>query len=358
MKRFINPVPQFMKNNGDLSSYGKLYFLQEGSDNLSDTISIYSSPDGDTELTNPVTLTGEGRITSVFGEGRCRVKYYDAAGVLQWSRDYDFTADSSQFDLWNSQKTYIINEIARGSDGFYYRSQTNGNKGNDPTNPSSSGDWSKIAIIEYFNADKVGGYANDEIVILNGRLYASNTAGNTTTPPDASWDDLSFNNTVTGNLTVTGTIITDGFVKQLIARKTTGQTVTSSTTLVDVSGMSLALENGIYYHIRAHIRWNAGATTANGIKVSFVGASHSSWMWIGNTNASTANAAPTANSSGGTLTFTKMPNAPAAADECILFDAIVVGAVTPYKMQFAQAVSDATATTLMAQTTMIATRLG
>lgn len=202
MKRFTNPVPQFLKNNGDLASGGKLYFYQSGSDVTFKT--IYSDEAGTTPLANPVNLTNEGRVTSIYGDGEYRVKFYDQNNVLQWSREYDFSEDSAQFEEWNSQISYSINDVSRGGDGNYYISQTNGNLGNDPTNVSSSGDWSQIALLEVWNADKVGGYANDAVVIRNGRLYASNTAGNTTTPPDATWDDLSFNNAVAGDFSVTG----------------------------------------------------------------------------------------------------------------------------------------------------------
>lgn len=269
MNRFINPVPQFLKSNGDLCSSGKVYFYEEGSDVT--LKSVYSDEDGTIALTNPVTLSDQGRISSVYGEGRYRVKLYDSDGVLQWSRDSDFSSESSQFDLWNSQKTYIINEIARGSDGFYYRSQTNDNKGNDPTNPSSSGEWSKIAIIEYFNADKVGGYANDEIVILNGRLYASNVAANTTTPPGASWDDLSFNNAVTGDFDVSGNTDTatltlgnsasadplklDWYQEGTFTPTVYGATTAGSTTYSGRGGFYTRIGNVVFFTL--YVDWSA-----------------------------------------------------------------------------------------------------
>lgn len=204
MKRFVNPVPQYLKSNGDLCSSGKIYFLQEGSDTLTDTKAIYLDAEGATQSVNPVPLSDQGRTPNVFGEGKYRVKLYDADNILQWTRDIDFDSSSSQFGPWNSQESYSINDIARGESGDYYKSEINNNRGNDPDLPASSDKWSKIALLEFFNADKPGGYPDNAIVILNGRLYASNIANNTNTPPHASWDDLSFNNAVVGDFSATG----------------------------------------------------------------------------------------------------------------------------------------------------------
>lgn len=346
MKRFINPVPQFLKNNGDLSSYGKLYFLQEGSDTLSDTVSIYSSPDGDQELTNPIALTGEGRITSVFGEGRCRVKYYDAAGILQWSRDYDFTADSSQFDLWNSQNTYSINDIARGENGDYYKSQTNGNKGNDPTSVSSADQWSKIALIEFWNADKVGGYADNVVVIHEGRLYTSNVAVNTTEPPDASWDDLSFNNTVTGDLTVTEDVIARNLT--VMARKNSSTARSSTTTeAADPDLVLTGLTTGWIYAVEGQIRWNdAGGGAGNGIKLTLDDAANNA-IFICVFSQTDSVTAPVAKDGSVSASFTA---GLAGSDSYITFNAMVrlESGATSLALKWAQAVSSATGTTIEA----------
>lgn len=344
MKRFINPVPQFLKTNGDLCSSGKLYFYESGSDTT--LKNVYNDAEGSAALTNPVNLTGEGRVPNLFGDGEYRVKLYDSADVLQWSRDIDFSAPNTQFDLWSSQKTYIINEIARGSDGFYYRSQTNGNKGNDPTNPSSSGDWSKIAIIEYFNADKVGGYANDEIVILNGRLYASNTAGNTTTPPDASWDDLSFNNTVTGDLTVTEDIIARNLT--VMARKNNSTARSSTVTLAaDPDLVLTGLTTGWIYAVEGQIRWNDnGGGAGNGIKLSLDdGVNNAIFICVFSQSDSVTT--PVAKDGIVEAEFTA---GLAGSDSYITFNAMVrlEGGATSLALKWSQSVSSGTGTTVEA----------
>jgi hypothetical protein len=342
VKRFINPVPQFLKSNGDLCSSGKLYFYESGSD--STLKNVYGDADGATALTNPVNLTGEGRISNIFGDGEYRVKLYDSADVLQWSRDIDFSADSSQFDLWNSQNTYSINDIARGEDGSYYISQTNGNKGNDPTSISSADQWSKIALIEFWNADKVGGYADNVVVIHEGRLYASNVAANTTEPPDASWDDLSFNNTVTGDLTVTEDVIARNLT--VMARKNNSTARSSTVTLAaDPDLVLTGLTTGWIYAVEGQIRWNdAGGGAGNGIKLSLDdGTNNAIFSCIFSQTDSVTT--PVAKNG---LTEAEFTAGLAGSDSYITFNAMVrlEGGATSLALKWAQSVSSATGTTV------------
>ncbi len=359
MKRFINPVPQYFLNNGDINSGGFLYFYENGS---TTTLKNTYNSDGGAANTNPVKLDGEGRAPSIFGDGLYTVKMTSADGVQQWVRNnVEFSGAEGQFATWSAVVSYNLNDIVRYSDGFYYKSDTTSNLGNNPS--TSTANWSRVAFIETFNPDKSGGYDEGAIVDYDGYLYRSNSDDNTDTPPDTTWDNLTFNDSIAGDFDVSGTLtagalVAPGHVDSYFVKKTGNQTVTASTTLADATGLSITLENGVLYHVRAHISWAAGLTTANGIKVTFAGGAVNSWMWIANTNASTANAAPTANASGGTLQFSKMPNASAGADEVIIFDGVVSGLGTAFKLQFAQSVSDATGTTLKSNSCIIATKLG
>ncbi len=350
MKRFINPVPQYFLNDGSIASAGKLYFYENGSTTV--LKQIFGDIDGDTELLNPVTLSSEGRVPPIFGEGLFTNRLTDQNGVQQWLRhDCEFSGSDGQFTDYSPVITYGLNDVVRYS-GQYWISLASGNRANTPASPSNK--WSQILFIEYWNDDKPDGYDENDVVVHEGRLYRSFANGNTTEPPALGWENLTFNNTVTGDLTVSGTISSASLLSCI---KTATQSVTSSTTLVDVTDMSLVLLTGIRYHVRAFITWDAGATTANGIKVSFTGAAVNSWIWIANTNNSTANSDPTANASGGLITFTKMPDDSSSSDRVITFDAIVTGTGSAFKMQFAQAVSDSTATEIKSSTCMIATRL-
>lgn len=377
--RFVNPVPQFWLDNGTVAASGKMEFFENK--DYSTLKNTYADPLLAAANTNPVSLDGQGRMPSCFGQGLYSVKLYaydntqpGGKGTLQWTRDdVDLTGGSAgAFDDWSPVVTYSLGAATKDNGKYYLLYGSPTSKGERPSDTPT--EWEEITFLTVYNPNKT--YSIDEIVVDGGFIYRSLEDDNEDAPPSAKWANLTFNDSVVGDfsvgndldvvgdadiggaLAVVGAFTAPGHINTYVARKTTGQAVTASTTLVDSAGLSITLENAAVYHIRAHISWNAGATTANGIKVSFTGASVTSWMWIANSNASTANADPTANASGGTLTFTKMPNASAAANETIIFDAIVTGAGTAFKAQFAQAVSDATGTTMNAASCMIATKLG
>lgn len=343
MKRFINPVPQFLKTNGDLCSAGKLYFLQEGTDILTSTKAIYLDAEGASQSINPVPLSNEGRMSNVFGEGKYRAKLYDSANVLQWTRDIDFDAESAQFEEWNSQVIYSEKAITQGSDDDYYISEVDNNKGNDPTVGASAQYWSKIALIEFFNADKPGGYADNAVVIDAGRLYASNTANNTNTPPHATWDDLSFNNAVTGNFSATGTITAQNIT---VSALKTSSTARASTTAVspDPDLIVTGLVNGGYYHIQARLKWNDNSGgAANGLRITLdsgVDMFVQSITYLRALGASNATSDSTAEYNFNSLL--------AGSDETVQIDAIVRldGASTSVSVLWAQNTSSATNTTI------------
>jgi len=379
MSRFINPVPQFWLDNGTVAASGKMEFYENG--DYSTLKNTYADPLLATENTNPVNLDGQGRMPSCFGQGLYSVKLYaydntqpGGKGTLQWTRDdVDLTGGTAgAFDDWSPVVTYSIGAAVKDEGKYYLLYGSPTSKGERPSDTPT--EWEQIAFLTVYNPNKI--YSEDEIVVDGGFIYRSLENDNEDSPPSAKWANLTFNDSVAddfsigGNLDVTGNsdvggsldvagpFTAPGHINTYFAKKSTGQTVTASTTLVDSAGLSITLANGAAYHIRAHISWNAGATTANGIKITFTGASVVSWMWIANSNASTANANPTANASGGTLQFTKMPNAALAANETIVFDAIVTGTGSAFKAQFAQAVSDAIGTTMNASSCIIATRLG
>jgi hypothetical protein len=348
MKRFTNPVPQYFDGEGNILSGGKVYFYENGSTTtLKDT---YNS-DGGSANTNPVTLSAEGRLPPVWGDGLYTIKVTNSDGVQQWLRHgVDFSGSEGQFSDFSLVNNYGLNDTVKYTDGNYYLSLSANNIGNAPDSAPTK--WSKIAFLEYWNEDRPGGYAEDNIVILDGYLYRSTVDDNITEPPDASWENLTFNNNITGDLTVSGTITS---ANQLIALKTSNQSIVSSTTLVDVAELSLTLEDNVKYAIRAYINWSAGLDPTDGIKLTFSGATHSSWMWVANNNTTSANSAPTANSSGGGLQFTKVIDS--TATEVITFDAVITASSSPYKMRFAQSTSSVGATFVRADSYIIATRL-
>ncbi len=200
MKRFVNPVPQFLLNNGDLASSGKLYFYENGSTvNKKDT---FADEKGTIKNQNPVILSGEGRVPTIWGEGLYSVVFKSSEDVQQWVRHgVELDGSDGQFSDYSPNINYRKNEIAR-YDGSYWISDLSGNLGNTP-GPSSS-KWTKITFIFSFNPAKAGGYATNDIVNNLGLLYRSTTDNNTTEPPGGTWQNLTFNDSIAGNFSVGG----------------------------------------------------------------------------------------------------------------------------------------------------------
>lgn len=364
MSRFINPVPQFFLNDGSLASSGRMkFFANNDYSTLKDT---FSQPDNTIPNTNPVKLDGSGRMPPCFGEGLYSVKFYaydpdqvDGLGTLQWTRDdVSLSTLTGQFDSWSPIETYDQGDAAKASDGNYYQSLNNGNKGNDPI--SSLGFWTKIVFITEYNANV--NYEVDKIVSRLGKLYRSNVYPNKgNAPPSAQWDNLTFNNSVTGNLTVTGTITATNTPKTAFKFVTTLRnstiTLASDPDLI-LTGLAFAT----WYKVSAYIYWDGNGSTANGIavKINATDGAMFSAIYISNTNPAAGNVAPTANVSGGIPAgFNRLPSY-AGASDIILIEAVVLtnGSGTPsIFVEWAQSVSNATNTRVSPSSYIIATKL-
>lgn len=272
----INPAPTFTLNDGSVASEGKLHFYENGSTTIRKDVFLTPNLDPLQKLNNPLTLTDAGRLPTCFGTGTYTIVLESAAGVQQWVRN-DVTIDdlTGQFADYSSVKTYKANEIVRYTDGNYYASQKNNNKGNVPSVNSEW--WFQIAFLEFFNTAKAAdeGYMENDIVIFNGFIYRSLEDNNGDTPPSAKWANLTFNDSVAGNfsvggdLTVTGTISSRSF---MMASRSANKQITSSTTYEQDSDLTLSnLEPSTRYKIDAYIAWSSGNTDSNGIKLRLNG---------------------------------------------------------------------------------------
>ena len=364
MSRFINPVPQFFLNDGSLASSGRMKFF--ANKDYSTPKDTYSQPDNTVENINPVPLDGAGRLPACFGEGLYSVKFYaydpdqvDGLGTLQWTRDdVSLSTLTGQFDVWSPIETYDQGDSVKASDGDYYQSLSNGNKGNNPV--TSPGFWTKIVFITEYNANV--NYAVGKTVSYLGRLYSSNVFPNIgNTPPSAQWDNLSFNNVITGDLTVTGEIDAVNMPKTVVKTVTTLRnntiTVTPDPDLV-ITGLALSS----WYKVTAYVHWNGNGSTANGItaRLSGTNAVLYSAIYLANTNTTAANAAPTSNHSGAIPGgFVKLPNS-SGADEILIIESVfsTSGAGTQSVfLEWAQAASNATNTRVLSSSHIIATKL-
>lgn len=339
MKRFINPVPQFMKLNGDLCSSGKLYFYESGSTTTKKA--IYIDSQGADESVNPVPLSGEGRVPEIYGDGIYTVVLKDSAGVEQWRRDdVNFSADISQYGEWSSAQNYNLNSIVE-SGGNFYKSDKNQNKGNLPALDSEW--WSQIAFFDYWNASKSGGYSAGEITIYAGKIYSSKGDDNTFIPTNLTyWNALTFNGTVDSDLTVNGKITATD--RGQAVRKASWSIVSTTTLAQDTSLTISGLTTG-WYQVSGILQWNDnGGGAANKIKLSLnappsVTTANYVWENVG----SAANTAVEQNPNS-TVTF----QAPISSSSCVIkFNALVrLDSGSEIYLMAAQGVSSATTTSL------------
>jgi hypothetical protein len=368
MSRFINPVPQFFLNDGSIASSGKLEFFENG--DYSTQKNTYNDSLMTIANTNPVSLDGQGRMPSCFGSGLYSVKFYSydntqpgGKGALQWTRDdVDLSGGGGgAFIDWSAVVPYPIGSLVKDGDNYYILYGSTTSLGERPSTTPT--EWEQVAFLTVFNDNKT--YSEDEVIIYNGFLYRSLEDDNEDTPPSAKWANLTFNDSISGNLAVSGTITAGtysggGVLTQtvpggtLVAVRTTEKAIGSSTTLADDGVLQISLKANTFYQIKVFLYWNGNGSVTNGIKCAFTGATQYGLIWIANTNTSTANIAPTSNDES---IFTKLPNS-GGATEIITAELLVQvgGSDSDFKLQWAQAASEAT-TTRLTRGSMIATRL-
>lgn len=216
MGLMINPAPTFTLNDGSVASEGKLHFYENGSTTIKKDVFLTPNLDPLQKLNNPLTLTDAGRLPTCFGTGTYTIILESADEVQQWVRN-DVTIDdlTGQFANYSPVKTYKVNEIVRYTDGNYYYSLSNNNKGNVPSVNSEW--WAQIAFIEFFNTSKAADdeYMLNDIVISGGFIYRSLEDDNGDTPPSAKWANLTFNDSVAGDFTVGGELKAEGNLLQV-----------------------------------------------------------------------------------------------------------------------------------------------
>lgn len=277
MGLMINPAPTFTLNDGSVASEGKLYFYENGSTTIEKA--IYLDSQLTTQLNNPLTLTDAGRLPTCFGTGTYTIVLESAAGVQQWVRN-DVSIDdlTGQFADYSTVKNYKINEIVRYTDGNYYYSSANNNKGNTPSVNSEW--WSQIAFLEFFNTAKAADadYMLNDIVISGGFIYRSLEDNNGDTPPSAKWANLTFNDSVAGNFTVGGdlsvsndveignNLILGGFsIKYYQQDKTADGSFTSGTVSFSRIGRTVTVSGGTLTHTSA----SSASTTSGFVPVEY-----------------------------------------------------------------------------------------
>jgi hypothetical protein len=193
MTRFVNPVPQFFDDAGNVLASGKLFFYETGTTTLKNT---YSDSDLTTPNTNPVILDGEGRVATGDGEiflsGDYNVHLLDSNDVQIWERD-PVSNQQQLLNMWVSGTDYRENQIVVGSDGFFYLSLINNNQGNDPTVDDGT-NWTRVQFLQDWAKGKT--FNNGEWVVgSDNHLYIALSSNINNDPTDqvnnhAIWADF------------------------------------------------------------------------------------------------------------------------------------------------------------------------
>ncbi len=189
MARFPQPVPQYFDDAGDPLVNGKLFFFTSGTSSPKDTFADVGLT---VPNTNPVILSGAGRVPPIFYDGTARVVLTSNDDVQIWDRD-PVGADSFlvSFEPWNSVVIYGQGVIVRFDGGYYVSIQDN-NQNNVPS--STSAFWQQIEFINIWNVNTVYSL-NETVKASDGFLYRSTTSSNQGNDPITdlvNWQNLSF----------------------------------------------------------------------------------------------------------------------------------------------------------------------
>lgn len=178
MPRSPNPVPQYFDGANKLLPGFQMFYFEAGTSTPKAT---YSDDAETIANTHPVIGDAEARLPNVFFTGTAKQVLKDASGVQIWERDnVGSTVTTCDFNEWNSVINYLtIGDIVKYG-GKYYRSLQTPNQDKQPdTNPDY---WEEFTFISVWNTNK--DYIVGEIAqTSNGKLWASQQTPNAGNDP-------------------------------------------------------------------------------------------------------------------------------------------------------------------------------
>lgn len=384
-QRFENPLVKFTSDILQTLPGSTLTFAVSGS---STAKVVYADKAKVTSLGAIVTADSAGIFVPIWLDGTYRATLKNAAGITQTGWPIDNIGDNQNFTAyaaWDATFTYDIttNTFVTGPDGNYYKSIQNPNFNKTPA--SNLDYWERVYILSEWNANR--NYAANILVVSAGLLYKSNTTPNLNhIPPNASyWDNVSFNASIVGPFTATGTITGNALVSTtsvtaatvtssgvttaaafvgdgvpLRAKKTASTSRISTTTLAADPDLSIVSAASSYYHFKCIVAWDGQGSTTNGIKLQVNTSSGTvrSQMVIANTNTTSANAAPTNNETrSSAAAFSKLPNSGGAIESVILEGVISTSSAGTIYLEWAQAASVAVNTRVDVGSCLMVTKL-
>jgi len=189
MARAGNPVPQISDDAGKPFVDAELSTFESDTSTRKDT---FSDVNETIKNDNPILIGGGGRWPNIFFTGIAKqvmnATVKGVPGVQIWERDpVGGTNPNDSISNWSALIIYNINDLVQGSNTLFYKSITNGNINNDPT--QSPEFWEEFKLITVWNPNV--DYALSAIVIgsdgLQYRSLISNNSNNDPTVSPSEW---------------------------------------------------------------------------------------------------------------------------------------------------------------------------
>lgn len=180
MARYGIGGQQYLDNNGNPLSGGKLYFYETGTTTDKATYSDAAEVSANTQ---PAILDAGGRQPDIFFTGLAKVVIQDENGTqIDVADPVGSVVADDAFSLWSASISYDVDDIVRGSDSLFYKSILGSNSGNDPV--STSGAWIEIQFLSVWDAAYT--FAIGDVVTYGSALWISLTGGNLNNIPATS----------------------------------------------------------------------------------------------------------------------------------------------------------------------------
>ena len=180
MARYISPVPQYFDAAGDPLAFGKLFFFISGTD---DPLATFADVNETIPNTQPVVLTGDGRVPNIFFSGSAKVILEDQGNVQFWSKDPVSAGGGagSIGDDWDAISIYQIDDVVNFEDRLYV-SIINANQNNNPsTSPTA---WTQFDLLKRWNINETYSIG-DAVTTDQGTFTTSILDNNLGNDPDA-----------------------------------------------------------------------------------------------------------------------------------------------------------------------------
>ena len=180
MARFVPPIT-------DMKPLGHLLFYKSGTNTV---LVTYKDELETIANITEVAVNADGNVANVFFSSSAKVKFFDQFGVQYAERDpVGGEKELGNFTLWDEQVSYGKGDITKGSSGEFYKSLSDGNIQNNPTDtPGNNEFWECWPVNGIYNA-KIS-YSQGEVAQSNiGNLWKSKVNANLNNNPETDSGD-------------------------------------------------------------------------------------------------------------------------------------------------------------------------